>query len=500
MRLVASGGAALPEFQRDFVWDPNQVVELLDSVANGWPIGSLLILEGPQPFGIKPIEGGPPVDPNRVRYYLLDGQQRVTSLYHVLTDSGDYVYYLDLADDANEDEAPPIRWTHRSRGIPRSRRETSLTIAELADERYFKNRLRELSSNLLLRARSLHKDRVGYLSGGAYHVPATLMLRDIELEALTRIFETLNRTGVRLDAFDLMVAVLYPGGFHLREAWKIAIDRYPRLAHFDTHGLELLKVIALWRREHDQKIRGVRSSKRVTGVRQRDILRIPPDYVQNNWQRAIDAYDAALRFLQDEAGVADASGIPSEAMVLTISYFLESGRGIQYTRTWYWTAIADQRYLQGANTQILSDITEPHTDSASVASSLSSARASLQEPARRNRILRMGVRGLIVRQGGLDPLTKTPLAGGSVIDVSVSSLVTGAFEMRLDLPTAEILVFSEESANKLKRNFSTSDLDKLLGGQVFESQGAPPFEQLNDFEWWRSERAREIADRMERAL
>lgn len=498
MRLVASGGAALPEFQREFVWDPNQVVELLDSVANGWPIGSLLILEGPQPFGIKGIEGGPAVEPEHVRYYLLDGQQRVTSLFHALAGTGEYVYYVDLADDADEDGAPPIRWANRSRGIPLSRLETSLTIAQLADPHYFEMHLSSLPSIHAARVRRLHETRVGYLSSGEYRIPATVMRRDIELEALTRIFETLNRTGVRLDAFDLMVAVLYPEGFHLREAWDSALEEYPRFVRFGSKGLEVLKLVALWRRDHDRRSPGIRASRRVMGVRQRDVLRVPPAYVRENWFRALNAYDAALEFIEVEGGVADGSGVPSESMLLTLSYLLEYRPSMRVAKRWYWAAIADQRYLQGANTQILTDIAGFQGEPQFQPSVVQHALVALQEPARRNRILRMGVRGLIVRQGGLDPLTKRPLIGGAVVDVSVTDLLEGKFVMRPERPVVELLVFSLDSVDQVKRALRSGYLEGFLAPEALESQGAPPLWRLYD-ENWRVDRGERIASWLERA-
>ena len=67
------------------------------------------------------------------------------------------------------------------------------------------------------------------------------MRKGIELEALARIFETINRTGMKLDAFDLMVSVLYPKGFHLRDRWDEAVLQFPVLAEMNTGGLEILK-------------------------------------------------------------------------------------------------------------------------------------------------------------------------------------------------------------------------------------------------------------------
>ena len=84
IQRVRTGRLALPDFQREFVWSPGQVVELLDSISRQWPIGSLLLLSGPQPFAFRAIEGAPATSGTELDLYILDGQQRVTALYHAI--------------------------------------------------------------------------------------------------------------------------------------------------------------------------------------------------------------------------------------------------------------------------------------------------------------------------------------------------------------------------------------------------------------------------------
>lgn len=85
LKLVDSGKLQLPEFQRDFVWTEDAVVSLLASIARGYPIGALLMLErgGEVDFKPRAIEGAPAAAalPDVL---LLDGQQRMTSLYQAL--------------------------------------------------------------------------------------------------------------------------------------------------------------------------------------------------------------------------------------------------------------------------------------------------------------------------------------------------------------------------------------------------------------------------------
>lgn len=78
---IDNGSIALPVFQRGYVWSRKQVSELFSSLYNGYPVGSLLIWETSSPD--VQIRGGMP-SPSAPRQILLDGQQRMTSLYGVI--------------------------------------------------------------------------------------------------------------------------------------------------------------------------------------------------------------------------------------------------------------------------------------------------------------------------------------------------------------------------------------------------------------------------------
>ncbi|MCL2001440.1 MAG: DUF262 domain-containing protein, partial [Planctomycetes bacterium] len=80
------GVIQLPDFQRGWVWDENRIKSLIASISRAFPIGALMSLNtgGPVNFKPRPIEGTPDkalqVTPQSL---LLDGQQRMTSLYQV---------------------------------------------------------------------------------------------------------------------------------------------------------------------------------------------------------------------------------------------------------------------------------------------------------------------------------------------------------------------------------------------------------------------------------
>src|SRR3954453_5511278 len=76
----------LPDFQRSWVWDEERIKSLIASVSRAFPIGALMSLNtgGPVNFKPRPVEGAPneakQIAPQSL---LLDGQQRMTSLYQV---------------------------------------------------------------------------------------------------------------------------------------------------------------------------------------------------------------------------------------------------------------------------------------------------------------------------------------------------------------------------------------------------------------------------------
>lgn len=83
LRSVQSGKTQLPDFQRGWVWDDSRIVSLLASVSQSFPIGSVMILEVGDDINFKscPIEGVGGESISMPERLVLDGQQRITSLF-----------------------------------------------------------------------------------------------------------------------------------------------------------------------------------------------------------------------------------------------------------------------------------------------------------------------------------------------------------------------------------------------------------------------------------
>lgn len=72
----------IPTIQRQFVWDAEDVRDLIDSIVNGYPIGAIIIWEPTSAFPSAPLVGK---DDTQSRRYVLDGQQRLTALSLMMT-------------------------------------------------------------------------------------------------------------------------------------------------------------------------------------------------------------------------------------------------------------------------------------------------------------------------------------------------------------------------------------------------------------------------------
>ena len=83
---IDSGQIKLPMFQRDFVWSKEQTAKLIDSILKGFPIGTFIFwktreeLRSYKEIGNHKLPDTPEGD---YALYILDGQQRITSLYAI---------------------------------------------------------------------------------------------------------------------------------------------------------------------------------------------------------------------------------------------------------------------------------------------------------------------------------------------------------------------------------------------------------------------------------
>ena len=280
LRDVDEGKIQLPDFQRDYVWGDEDIRSLIASIAKGFPVGALLTLETGGNVTFKPrlLEGVPARQIAPVQL-LLDGQQRITSLYQVTFSKAPVrtkniqgheikrYYYLDIKkalDNSNSFEDCIL-------GLPEDKilranfgRDTILDLSrsegeykhdyfplnEVFDSRdwfygwrdYWRVQGRETTDN----ERSFVRGILEKIED--YKMPIIKLDKNNSREAICLVFEKVNVGGKKLDAFELVTAIYASDEFDLREDWNgTATPRKPgRLARMigNTHRRDLLTKVA----------------------------------------------------------------------------------------------------------------------------------------------------------------------------------------------------------------------------------------------------------------
>lgn len=201
---IDRGEIKLPEIQRGYVWKPTQVANLVDSLYRGYPSGSMLVWRPSEEVAERFLSiAGSGKGPMAVPQYLLDGQQRLTSLHRVFHRHKDtnVVFNVDeekfqiqsaaTAKDPRFVQVAEILTTEKLSPIRRRICESVPDLDEdLVDERL--SRLRKIG------------DYEYYLE----------ILTDLPYTAVADIFVRVNSKGRALKTVDLTLAVLsaeWPG-------------------------------------------------------------------------------------------------------------------------------------------------------------------------------------------------------------------------------------------------------------------------------------------------
>lgn len=436
---ILEGSVAMPDFQRDFVWKPKNVLSLLASVSNRWPIGAVLISDR-DPDGeiarlpLKRFDEGPQPNPEKVEIVVFDGQQRLTSLLHAFnTQLTDRVYFIpEFLNHLNkalngsnahfvfsDDDFHSLTKTQFDRWYGTLSRRVAAGVATIEDIHSsgpFSDWMDHLDLKRQMCRRVTRREieearKMMFGDMESYPIRVIRLESHLGLEPLAVIFETVNKTGVQLGVDDLMLAKLY-AGFNLKDRWDDEVSSRQILGEFaDTWdnraergrkpitALHLLRLIAL---------------HLVGGLKRGNVLDLEPEQVDESWNVAVEAMSFALTFLKEQCGVAHYSLLPDDSMMLPIAaYWLKVDRKVDNSLLvkWYWRSIVDETYMTNTSTQPVGDLSAlargklPENFSAEEHGRDEARRTlknNLLEQRRRHDILANGVAGLLIKLGASD--------------------------------------------------------------------------------------------------
>ncbi len=248
------GVLQLPDFQRSWVWDEDRIKSLIASVSRAFPVGALMSLDtgGPVNFKPRPVEGAPPAAKEVVpQSLLLDGQQRMTSLYQATVRGAIFEtvtpkkkkvkrwFYLDvrkaLDPSADREEAvvgvPEDKIVRSDFGrkvdldVSSPEREYAslmYPVCQVFDwdkwqdgfDKYWHGDQHESVREDFRAFKRQVLENFKY-----YRVPVITLDRCTSREAVCVVFEKVNTGGKALDAFELVTAMYAASGHELRKDW-----------------------------------------------------------------------------------------------------------------------------------------------------------------------------------------------------------------------------------------------------------------------------------------
>jgi hypothetical protein len=393
---VSKGLIVIPDFQRDFIWGLNQIEELLNSVINGYFIGSILMLESSLDnlrFAERPIRGVKKSQINRQGHntikYILDGQQRITSLYYAffepdipLFDDMNFVCKFYIRPDVSEDNIfgleDPEDIGRRLR-LPRElidklfdiyKREYGVDIRDLPTMGIFKNKETfeaYINSKPSLTKSYIDKLREIFDKIQRYTVPVITLPQDTSDEDIVNTFERINRTGTPLDIFELAVARYYPIGINLNNLKEEILEEEIKARFLDVLDyVSILKVMALLK---DLEPKSKNLLKLVDTQNKNNLSQVRAEFL-TLWDCAVDYLNKALDRVRNvygatkiKIGKRNIELIPYTTMIVPLAVMLyeieERGNlATLYNKVdlWYWSTVFSQKYSHAVDTKSFSDV------------------------------------------------------------------------------------------------------------------------------------------------
>lgn len=399
MRECHEGKLQLPDFQRGWVWDQDRIIDLLASISEGFPIGALMTLDasGEVQFAVRPVEGAPePVKP--LEGYLLDGQQRMTSLYQSTSTSSPVStqttkkrpvklhFYFDIRaaldlNTARRDAivaVPEDRVLRENFGrdvvLDLSTREGEFEALHFPIDQMFAAQLWTQDAYAWVLADvENRKDHMALINDFSrlvinnfteYHIPLITLGKETTRAAVCLVFEKVNTGGKALDAFELVTAMYAAQEFHLRDDWRARKERISKLpALANVEPVEFLQAISLL---HTKAVRAAAVADGLEppaiSATRNSLLQLPLSAYEKYAPLVEQGYLNAAKFLHG-LNIFRARDLPYQTQLVPLAAILaELGSRWENVAVrkglaqWYWCGVFGELYGSAVESRFALDI------------------------------------------------------------------------------------------------------------------------------------------------
>ena len=389
MDSVKSGKYVIPGFQREFIWKRKQIEELWESIFQGFFIGSILVWTSLQDFDVTSITGTP--KPNKPYEMILDGQQRITSLFYAMyglkspfSDKREFNFYINLINlldpesdpsdiifSENKEKSKKFGYTNqkiqfKEKIFPLTALRGDTCFTWIYD---FKDYLEEIE-NMSKKESKIYCDKISKIFQYVlfnYKIPIIHLSESISIESVAEIFEKINSKGTRLNIFDLLNAKFITYNIELRNLWNKTKSEYNNIKQLEEKNEGSEKLI----------LQGISLHKQ-NSVRRRKLLNLDQAYIdpkfqknefEEDWQNICKFTSKAIDQIQSHRdsgfGAVQISLIPYTTTIPILASLLyeiedkqNKAKCMDQIRKWYWCVVTSDKYSGSTDSNIEKDYRE----------------------------------------------------------------------------------------------------------------------------------------------
>lgn len=401
LRDCARGDIQLPDFQRSWVWDDERIQSLIASVSQAFPVGALMTLKtgGDVHFHPRPVQGVSPDAVGRPSSLLLDGQQRMTSLYQALIRQSvirtrnakglavNRFYYIDMRkaldpgcvrEDAivavGEDKTVKGPFGKVAIDVSTEQAEFDQLLFPLNRvfdnakwaKAFWKHWMRDDRSDAMEALWQAFDEQI-IANFEGYLVPVIELGSSTSREAICLVFEKVNTGGKALDAFELVTAMYAADGFRLRDDWSARERRLHAHPVLKSIGaIDFLQSISLL---HSAEVRSQRAAAGegelpAISATRASLLRLPLAAYERYADRVEAGYLRAAKFLRRQRiyRVLDlpyrSQLVPLAALLADAPEILDHAARFDRLSRWYWCGVFGELYGGATETRMARDYAE----------------------------------------------------------------------------------------------------------------------------------------------
>lgn len=406
VRHIDRGLTQLPDFQRGWVWDDHHIVSLLASVAQAYPIGAVMSLEaGNDEVRFKTraftgVSAPPATEPEQL---ILDGQQRLTSLYQALFAKAAVVtkdtkgnefkrfYFMDIEKALNGDDLEDAIIS-----VPEGKKVMNFRGDLLADYSTAALQCQQgvFPLNLVFDATLKGQWQVAFLQAkgndrmpeqltiwtefdtrilssiAQYHVPVITLKKSTTKAAICQVFEKVNTGGVSLTVFELLTATFAVDDFRLREDWEHrekVFEAMPILKKLPSDNfLQAISLLSTREKRETARSAGIKEEEKLPPVscKRKDILKMSLAEYKTWADKVEKGFLNVARFLHTQNIFAqpdvpyNTQLVPLAAILVQLGARFDNDGVRAKVKRWFWCGLLGEQYGSATETRFAKDLPE----------------------------------------------------------------------------------------------------------------------------------------------